>query len=69
MKQGEYGTKYEQLVIAPLTSRERTMIRNAKNLYNSRTGNHLCNREYRKLILVEGALRELTGEADDKSCS
>ena len=69
MRKGDYGTMYEQLVISPLTSRERQMIRNAKNLYNSRTGKHLPNREYRKLILVEGALRELTGVADDKSCS
>ncbi len=69
MRQGDYGTMYEQLVISPLTQRERQMIRTAKNQYNARTGKHLCNREYRKLILVEGAVRELTGVEDDKSCS
>ena len=69
MNQADYGITYEMMVVSPLTTKERLMLRNAKNLYNGRTGKKLTNREYRKKVLLEGAVRELTGAENDESNS
>lgn len=61
MKNGEYGLRYEKISVSPLDINERVMIRNAKNEHNRRTGSRLSNREFRKLLLLEGSKRILTG--------
>ena len=60
MNNGDYGTRYEKISVSPLDVNERALIRNAKNEHNRRTGERLTNREFRKLLLLEGSKRILT---------
>ena len=68
MKNGDYGVRFEQVSVSPMSVNERALVKNAKNEHNRRSGERLTNREFRKMLLVEGSKRILTdmGDSNDK---
>ena len=65
MKRGTYGTDWESVAIMPLTTGEKALIANARRQYNKENKQKMNTRQFRKKLLVDGAMRIFVEEQTD----